>query len=351
MKIIIAILMFCVIVIAHEMGHFLLAKMNGIAVSEFAIGLGPTIISFKREETKYSLKLIPFGGACIFDDADPENITESTFLKAGVWARISVIAAGPIFNFILAFIFSLFVVGMVGFDLPVISEVTPGSGAAVAGLQAGDEIVKIGGEHVELYREVMIYSYMNQQKSTEVVYERDGERYRTVMTQSYDEELGRYLYGMTGGVNTKSGNPLVVIKYSFFEVRYWIKSTLKSLGMLFQGKISKDDVSGPVGITNMVGEVYEEAKPAGLSMIIVSMLDIAILISANLGVMNLLPLPALDGGRLFFLFLEVIRRKPINPEKEGVVHFIGFALLMVLMVFVLFNDITRIEAVKNLLGK
>ena len=231
MKIIIAILMFCVIVIAHEMGHFLLAKMNGIAVSEFAIGLGPTIISFKREETKYSLKLIPFGGACIFDDADPENITESTFLKAGVWARISVIAAGPIFNFILAFIFSLFVVGMVGFDLPVISEVTPGSGAAVAGLQAGDEIVKIGGEHVELYREVMIYSYMNQQKSTEVVYERDGERYRTVMTQSYDEELGRYLYGMTGGVNTKSGNPLVVIKYSFFEVRYWIKSTLKSLGM------------------------------------------------------------------------------------------------------------------------
>ena len=121
--------------------------------------------------------------------------------------------------------------------------------------------------------------------------------------------------------------------------------------MLFQGKISKDDVSGPVGITNMVGEVYEEAKPAGLSMIIVSMLDIAILISANLGVMNLLPLPALDGGRLFFLFLEVIRRKPINPEKEGVVHFIGFALLMVLMVFVLFNDITRIEAVKNLLGK
>ncbi|NLG04230.1 MAG: RIP metalloprotease RseP [Clostridia bacterium] len=351
MKIIIAILMFCVIVIAHEMGHFLLAKMNGIAVSEFAIGLGPTILSFTKAETKYSLKLIPFGGACIFDDADPENITESTFLKASVWSRISVIAAGPIFNFILAFIFSLFVVGMVGYDLPVIAEISPGSGAQEAGLREGDLILKIGGEHVKLYREVMIYSYINQQKSTEVVYERDGEKYHTVMTQSYDEELGRYLYGMTGGAYTKSSNPLTVIKYSFFEVRYWIKSTLKSLGMLVQGKITKDDVSGPVGITQMVGDVYEEAKPAGLSMIIVSMLDIAILISANLGVMNLLPLPALDGGRLVFMFIEVIRRKPISPEKEGIVHFIGFALLMILMVFVLFNDITRIDVVKNLFNQ
>lgn len=342
MKIVIAILMFCVIVIAHELGHFLLAKMNGIAVKEFSIGFGPTIIGYTKNGTKYALNLIPFGGACIFDDDDPENASESSFLKASVWQRIAVILAGPMFNFILAFIMSLFVVSAAGYDPAEIIEVQPGSPAETAGLQEGDVITKMNHESIKLYREVIIYSYVNQNEPVEVTYERDGQKYQTTLTQSYDEETARYYYGITGGLYLKDGSPFKVIEYSVYEVRYWIKTTLKSLGMLVQGQVSKDDVMGPVGITQMVGDVYEEAEPAGVSAIILSMMDIAILISANLGVMNLLPLPALDGGRLVFLVIEAIRRKPISQEKEGMVHFVGFALLMVLMVFVLYNDVMRL---------
>ncbi len=342
MKIVIAIIMFCVIVIAHEFGHFFVAKMNGIAVKEFSIGFGPSLLSYTKNGTKYALNLIPFGGACIFDDDEPENASENSFLKASVWARIATIIAGPMFNFLLAFIMSLFIVNSAGYDPAAIIEVQKGSAAETAGLEAGDVIVKMGHENIKLYREVVIYSFVNQNRPVEITYERNGEKYQTTLTQSYDESTNRYYYGITGGQYVKDGSPLKVIQYSVYEVRYWVKTTIKSLGMLVQGKVGKDDVMGPVGITQMVGDVYEEAEPAGVSAIILSMLDIAILISANLGVMNLLPLPALDGGRLVFLVIEAVRRKPISPEKEGMVHFVGFALLMVLMVFVMYNDIMRL---------
>jgi regulator of sigma E protease len=342
LKIAIAIIMFCIIVIVHELGHFLLAKMNGIAVKEFSIGFGPTLIGFTKNETKYSIKVIPFGGACIFDDEDPEKAEESSFLKASVWARIAVIAAGPIFNFILAFIMALFVVGASGYDEPILRSVMDGYPAQEAGLQFDDKILKMGNENVKLYREVTLYSFLHQNESVEVTYERDGQKYTTTMNQLFDAEDNRYYYGFSGGAYVKDSSPLRVLQYSAYEVRFWIKSTLQSIGMIFEGKITKDDVSGPVGITQMVGDVYEEAAPAGVSAVVLSMLNIAILISANLGVMNLLPIPALDGGRLVFLFIEVIRRKPISQEKEGMVHFVGLALLMILMVFVMYNDIMRL---------
>ncbi len=341
MKIVIAILIFCIIVIVHELGHFLLAKMNGIAVKEFSIGFGPTLIGYTKNETKYCIRLVPFGGACIFDDEDPDKIEESTFRKASVWARIAVIAAGPIFNFILAFIMALFVVGASGYVATDITSVIEGGPAAAAGLQAGDKILKVGNERVRLFREISLFAYMNQDKPAVITYLRDGEKQQTTLQPEYKEDWGQYYFGISGSV-VKGGSPLRVIQYSVYEVRYWISSTLKSIGMIFEGKITKDDVSGPVGITMMVGDIYEEAAPEGVSAIILSMLNIAILISANLGVMNLLPLPALDGGRLMFMFIEVVRRKPISPEKEGMVHFVGLALLMILMVFIMYNDITRL---------
>ena len=344
MKIVVAILLFCVIIIVHELGHFLLAKMNGIAVRGFSIGFGPSLLSYTKNGTKYALNLIPFGGACIFDDEDPENISESSFLNASVWARIAVIAAGPVFNFILAFIMSLFLVGSLGYDPAVLVEIQKGSPAEAAGLEAGDVILKMNHENIKLYREITMYSFLNQNKPVELTYERDGQKYQTTLTQQYDEETKRYYYGFLGNTSGRytDGTPLDVIKYSVYEVRFWIKSTIKSLGMLIQGQVSKDNVMGPIGITQMVGDVYEDAAPAGISAIVLSMMDIAILISANLGVMNLLPIPALDGGRLMFLIIEAIRRKPIDREKEGMVHFVGFALLMVLMVFILYNDIMRL---------
>ena len=156
-----------------------------------------------------------------------------------------------------------------------------------------------------------------------------------------DKERNYYRFGIGGGGNTKA-NVLTAVQYGVYEVKFWICTTLDSLRMLVTGKIGVDQLSGPVGIVNVVDDTYQQSKSYGLYMVAVQLLNIAILLSANLGVMNLLPLPALDGGRLVFLAIEAVRRKRIPPEKEGYVHLVGITLLMALMVFVMFNDIKRI---------
>lgn len=342
MKVILALLIFSLIIIIHELGHFLLAKKNGICVTEFSVGMGPRLVSFVRGETRYSLKLLPFGGSCMMLGEDESSDDDRAFGKKPVWARISVIAAGPIFNFILAFILSLFIVGSIGYDAPIIQEVMDGYPAQEVGMQAGDKIVRINNDKINLYREVSVYVQLNQGKTTDIVYERDGVQHSVTLVPKLDEETGTYLFGFKGSGTRIKGNAITTIKYSAYEVKYWINLTVKSLGMIFEGKVTTDDVQGPVGMVNMIGDKYEESKSDGAFYVWLNMLNISIWLSANLGVMNLLPLPALDGGRLVFLLLEAIRGKAINQEKEGMVHFIGLMLLMALMVFVMFNDIKRL---------
>ena len=176
-----------------------------------------------------------------------------------------------------------------------------------------------------------------------LVDKRDGKKYTTTVTPKFSEEDNRYYIGFTiGEVVECKGFDL--IKYSAYEVRYWFKITIKSLLMLIQGQLSANDLSGPVGIASAIGTTIEQTKPYGLPTVVLTMINFAVLLSVNLGVMNLLPLPALDGGRLIFLLVEVVRGKPVPPEKEGFVHFLGFVALMILMVFVLYNDIARIFA-------
>ena len=341
MKIIIALLIFSIIIIFHELGHFWLAKANGIRVNEFCLGLGPTIFGFTKGETKYSLKLLPFGGACMMEGEDDDSSDERAFNKKSVWARISVVAAGPIFNFIMAFVFAFILVCNTGYDIPEIVEVSEGYAAEEAGMQAGDVILEMNGKNIHFYREVSSYALFHEGESVEVTYERDGERYTTTLAPKYDEELGKYRYGFVGG-KVVQGNLLQNLKYSVYEVKYWIDTTVGSLKMLVTGGVTLNDVSGPVGLVDAIGDSYEESVSYGYYAAFLQMLYISILISANLGVMNLLPLPALDGGRLVFLIIEAIRRKRIDPDKEGMVHFAGLMLLMGLMVVVMFNDIRKL---------
>ena len=157
-----------------------------------------------------------------------------------------------------------------------------------------------------------------------------------------DQESGRYLLGFQGYAEYFKCSPLQVFQYSYYEVRYGLKATVKSLQMLMQGKASRDEVSGPIGIVALVDDVAEQTRPLGIWIMIVNLMSLAMLLSVNLGVLNLLPLPALDGGRLVFLLLEVVRGKPIPPEKEGMVHLAGFAVLCGLMVFIMYNDIVKL---------
>ncbi len=352
MTIILFVLIFGAVVISHEFGHFLLAKANGIHVVEFSVGMGPTIASFKKGDTIYSLKILPIGGACMFEGedglkAEEGEPSEGSFLKASVWSRISCVLAGPIFNFLLAFVAALIMVNMViadedtAFRDVVITEVMEDSPAEEAGLMSGDRIVSIDDDKTYLYEDILLFTMVSDGTQVPIVYERDGKKHEALITPAYDEASGRHLMGVTFGEPAKL-TAVDSIRYAWYEMRYSAVSVVKSLEMLVKGRVGREDVAGPVGIAAAVGETYESAKEYGVGMVVQQMLNFTLLLSVNLGILNLLPIPALDGGRLVFLLLELVRGKPVPPEKEGMVHFVGLVFFMVLMVFVLFNDLVNI---------
>lgn len=340
------IVIFGIVVISHEFGHFLLAKANGIHVVEFSVGMGPSLFSFQKGDTRYAIKLFPFGGACMFEGEDGLNTEEGepgegSFLKANVWSRIATVVAGPLFNFILAFIIALVMVNMILIRDPVATEVLEDGAAMEAGLEDGDRIVSLDGEKVYLYEELLLFTQIYSGGEVKVGYERDGHLDYTMLTPKYDESSGRYMLGISNAdfVELKG---LDGLRYAWYEIRYNVMTTYKSLKLLVTGRVSREQVSGPVGIASMVGETYENTKEYGWQNVLVNMMNFTLMLSVNLGVLNLLPLPALDGGRLVFLLIEVVRGKPVPPDKEGMVHFIGLMFFMVLMVFLLFNDISKI---------
>ena len=345
-SILLFLIMIGVIVTVHELGHFAMARRSGIKVKEFDLGMGPTLFSKKWGETDFCVKMLPIGGACIFEgmedaDADIESLPEGAFQKAPVGGRIATVLGGPAFNVILGFVISLILVAFTGTDLPVIDKVMENSAAQEAGLMAGDRIVSLNGERIHLYREISLVTTLTYGAPLDIVYERDGEKKEVHLEPRYDEETGRYLIGVQRSAQTHKCSVPELFLYSGYEVEYWVRYTLKSLGTLFNGHFSPDSVSGPVGIVQVVDETYEQTKPYGAFVTIMSLLNLATLFTINLGIINLLPLPALDGGRLIFLLIELISGKRVPPEKEGMVHLAGFAMLMMLMVLVLFNDIAR----------
>lgn len=426
LNILIAIIIFSVIVVFHELGHFLLAKKNGIEVTEFSLGMGPRLLSTVKGNTRYSLKLFPIGGSCMMVGEDGEEDGPGSFGHASVWGRISVVAAGPVFNFILAFVFALVITSVMGYDPPKVLSVEENSPAEEAGLKAGDIITNFQGKHISIGRDVSLYEslYGMQQDNIKMTVKRDGKKidlnFKAASEKKYmlgfsyvpdgepeitevfvdgammkagviagdvitavdgtnvstGEELQAYLEehplgekavtitvlrdgkekeftvqptvrtqvstGFVYNLYREKTNFFGVLKYSAVEVRYWISSTIDSLKLLIKGTFSVNDLSGPVGIVDAIGSSVEEAKSEGTVVMWMQMFYWAILLSANLGVMNLLPLPALDGGRLVFLLIEAVTKKKVNPNVEGMIHFAGFVLLMALMVFVFMNDLKRL---------
>jgi regulator of sigma E protease len=363
MTLLLFLIIFMVVVVAHEFGHFITAKRNGIHVVEFSVGMGPMIAHFDRGGTCYAIRLLPLGGACIFEGEDQITNPAATkdpseplemqsdeeeekgkygisFLKAGVWARIATVFAGPLFNMILGFLVALILVSYNGSDRPVVGQIMENSAAEEAGMQSGDVITRINGERIHLYREVSLISALNSKGNPLALeYERDGVKYSTTLVPRFSTEDNRYYMGIQGGAEIVDVKGLQVFQYAFYETGYVLKATLKSLQMLVMGQLSKNDVSGPVGIAHVVGDSYQEVKAYGPVAVFMRMINLILIISVNLGVMNLLPLPALDGGRLVFLFVEVLRGKPVPPEKESIVHFVGLMLFLLLSVFVMYNDI------------
>ena len=345
------------VIFIHEFGHFVLAKKNGVGVIEFSIGMGPRLFSTVCNGTRYSLKWVPFGGSCQMlgddngipdPDAEPITDEEHCFTNKSVWSRISIVAAGPIFNFLLAFVLAVIVLSMAGSDKSIVTGLVEGYPAQEAGLQAGDEIVKLNSEPIHIYRDLQLYLMMNPGQELDVTYLRDGEKHTTTIVPEYSEEDGAWLMGIYGGIRYEL-TWLETFEYSWYELRYNVLAVIKSLGMLFTGDLPLTSFSGPVGIATTVDDIVDEVNEAtvdssfsdrAISMFL-TLANFVVLISANLGVMNLLPIPAMDGGRLVFLIIEALRGEPIPKEKEAIVHVAGFIFLFLFMIFILFSDIYK----------
>lgn len=329
-----SVLIFLVLVMIHEFGHFAVAKACGVTVREFAVGMGPLIFKKEYKGTVYSLRCIPIGGFCSLEGEDEDSADEGAFGNKSPFKRILILAAGAAMNILLGFVLMciiMFSKSASAVPVPVIDSVQEQSAAEDAGLMPGDRIVRINGEKIQTQMELKFELSRYRGGNINIDYIRDKEHKSVVLTPKAGED-GSYYIGFVAKVEPLdfSGR----LYHAFWYTAFYGKAILVSVWDLITGSIGMESMSGPVGIVSEIGN----AASRGVGDI----LQLAALITINLGLFNLLPLPALDGGRIFFVLAEVVTRRKIPAEKEGFVHLVGFALLIGLMIFATWNDISRI---------
>ncbi len=340
LSILIAAVFFCLIIIIHELGHFTVAKLCGIRVDEFAIGMGPAIFKKQKGDTLYTVRLLPIGGFCAMGE-DEERGTPDSFRQRSVWRRMATIAAGAVMNLILGFILSVILIlvegGAVSTQIVWFAE---DAASSRYGLQLGDKITEINGVHIFSVKDITYQLGNDEDGVVDFVIKRDGERVSVngvKFAVETDKETGKNTLIYDFKVLKETATPANIIPYGFKNAVYYGRIVLMSLRDIIVGKYGLNDLQGPVGIVTVIGDVTEKS---GFDFSFI--LDIATLVTINIGIFNLLPIPALDGGRLVFLLVEAIRRKSLKAETEGMIHFVGFAALMLLMIFVTFNDVKNI---------
>ena len=363
-----AILVLGGIVLFHEFGHFLAARLFGVGVVEFSVGFGPRLLFHvsKKSGTRYSLKLFPLGGSCAMmgelEDEETEageerlentgaagkdtagELLGGSFLEQSPIARFCIIAAGPVFNFILAYVLAVVILSWAGYDAPVLVGTTEGQPAQEAGMAAGDVITAIEGRSIHFSRDIQLYNLTGDGSPMEVAYKRyeeasgRWEERSTVLTPI--EISGQHYFGfqLAGYRQPVESVPRLFL-YGVYEVQFWIRSVVDSLKLMAAGRVSGDDIAGPVRIVTIIDETVEQNLSYGFVTVIMNLFNLTVMFSANLGVMNLIPIPALDGGRLLFILIEMIFRRPVNRKIENAMILTGMALLMTFMAVVLWNDI------------
>ena len=349
--IILALLMFGLLIAVHEFGHFAAAKLFGVQVNEFSIGMGPALLKRQRGETLYSLRLFPVGGYCAMEGEDEEAPDNPRALgSAAGWKQVVILAAGALMNFLTGLLIVLILyAGSAGFKIPVYAAPLEGYGTESCGLQEGDRILSVDGHAILVYSNVSLY-LSRAGDAVDFVVERNGERLELegvrIPYQERTDEAGNFtrLRGISIGYEVDPptvGNKLL---YAWNTAVDYVRLVWLSLGDLVTGAVGLRDLSGPVGIVDAMSQVGSAAPT--LYDAAYSLLTLTALIAVNLAVMNLLPLPALDGGRVFFLalngILSLLFRKKIPAQYEGYVHFVGLAALLALSLMVAFSDVGKI---------
>ena len=378
---ILAIILFCVMIFPHELGHYIAAKRLGVKVNEFAFGMGPVIWKKQKGETLHSIRLFPIGGFCSMEGEDEDSDEPRAFNNKKPWQKIIILAAGSFMNVLCAILIMSIVVGVLGFTTTTIDTVSEGSPAETAGIMAGDEITAIDGQPIEAWTDVSAAIASAEGGQIIMTVQRDGRTLEAAVTPEQTQD-GAFLIGITSRV---SHNPFRAVAEGAKSTWNITVSMFQTLSQLFTGQLGADSLSGPVGMVQMVSQTTQygwwyygfltalicinlaiinmlplPALDGGrIIFVIISMITgrpvsqttqygwwyygfLTALICINLAIINMLPLPALDGGRIIFVIISMITGRPVSQKVEGTVHFVGIMLLFGLMAYVTFNDITRI---------
>lgn len=350
-----------VLVFVHELGHFMVARWCGVYVKEFSIGMGPTLFKIQGKETVYSIKALPIGGAVqmlgedgVDKEIDDHELGESpelteietydtlkqegtsdprSFINKPAWQRLAIIFAGPLMNFLFAIVIFVVIYLSMGYisTEPVVGDITVDSPAYQAGLYTGDTIQSINGQAVKTWQDIS--KLVNENNGDVLMLDilRDSQSLSINLTPQYNEKHKRYLIGIAPVIKHGAGG---AIKLAFDTTWHYTKEIASFIPKLVTGQIKRNEVAGPIGIAQISGEAASKGPLTFFSFLSI--------ISINLGIMNLLPIPALDGGRILLILFEIVLRRKLNPKIEERIHLVGFALLMMLMVFVFYNDIMKV---------
>lgn len=330
MTIIYAIIIFCLLIFVHELGHFIAAKLCGVKVNAFAIGMGPAFWKRQKGETEYSLRIFPIGGFCAMEGEDEESEDARAFNKKPAWQRAIVLAAGSFMNLLTAIVLMIIIAFWQGEATNTIETVIDGSPAFEAGIEAGDEVLFIDETKIEEWSDLQSAVGENQGEPVQVTVLRGGQELEFSAVPEYDEQAGRSKIGIAPEMKR---NPVTAVGRGVQSTWDMTVMMYDIIVKLFTGDVSAKELSGPVGIVYVVND----SAKAGIIYVVY----LAALLSLNLAVMNLLPFPALDGGRLLFLLIRKVTGKRVTDEMEGKIHFVGIMLLFALMIYVTWNDIVR----------
>jgi len=335
-----AVLIFAVLVLVHEFGHFVAAKLSNVKVNEFALGMGPKLFGVQKGETLYSVRLIPLGGFCAMEGEDTDCTDARAFGRKKPYIRLIILVAGAFMNLLLGFIllFSLSL-GSASFIAPKIERVEPNSAAQHAGILPGDTILAANGKRVHIIEDLSwaMSNNPDEQKTLSLVVKNGGEKREITVTPNIED--AKVSYGIL--LKEEQNSFFRSLRNSAYKTSFYGGVIIESFIGIIKGDIPLSQISGPVGIVSEIGTAVEATRTEGLKGFY-NLLHLTILLTINLGVFNLFPLPALDGGRILFVLIELVRRKPLPAEKEAVVHFVGLVLLLFVSVLIAFKDVFAI---------